>query len=176
MLLLGRRRAEVGRSCSQGPSISSRGRWPARSVPKRDSMWFLTFVLVASTSFAGMAQPTPALTAITWNVEQPQGRRLQAVAEFLARRAPDLIAVQEIYEEEGDELRRRLATLTSRPWSTRYHRGVLVLTTMTIVEGEDLWMPFPDASGAGRPATRVTIERAGHRVHVVNTHLTNREV
>ena len=37
-------------------------------------------------------------------------------------------------------------------------------------------MPFPDASGAGRPATRVTIERAGYRVHVVNTHLTNREV
>jgi hypothetical protein len=81
-------------------------------------MWLLlTFVLVTAMSFAGMAQPTPALTAITWNVEQPRGRRLQGVAECLARRAPDVISVQEICEEEADELRRRLATLTSRPWS-----------------------------------------------------------
>lgn len=117
------------------------------------------------------AQPPLTVKALSWNVEQPQGGRLRGVIEFLVRQNADVIALQEIYEGEAGEIRAQLAARTSKPWTGRFHRGVMLLTHFPILDQQDLWMPFPDRHGPGRPAVGITVDVNGGRLRVFNAHL-----
>jgi endonuclease/exonuclease/phosphatase family metal-dependent hydrolase len=111
------------------------------------------------------------LKALTWNIEQPQGARLQGIIEFLVRQAPDVIALQEIYEGESATLRSELRARTGKPWDGRFFRGIMLLTHLPILERGELWMPYADRYGPGRPAVHMAISFSDSRVQLFNTHL-----
>jgi endonuclease/exonuclease/phosphatase family metal-dependent hydrolase len=116
-------------------------------------------------------QSGQSLKGLTWNVEQPQGTRLQGVIDFLVRQNADLIALQEIYEGESAQIRNLLRSRTSRSWDGRFHRGVMILTHLPILDHHELWIPVPDRYGPGRPAVGITVRLNGGRVRVFNAHL-----
>jgi endonuclease/exonuclease/phosphatase family metal-dependent hydrolase len=130
----------------------------------------LALLAGAGVSDHAAVQPR-TFTAITWNVEQPQGRRLRGVIDFLISQDADVVALQEMYEGEAAALRSELEVRTSKPWDGRFYRGLMLLTKVSIAQHDELWMPYPDRYGPGRPALGVAIAIGGLRLHVFNAHL-----
>jgi endonuclease/exonuclease/phosphatase family metal-dependent hydrolase len=167
---IGRRAGRIWRSASQKTGRQPGGRRCARNVPRG---LVLAAALAGAAAVGGAYSPQPRLPlqVLTWNVEQPQGRRLQSVIDFLISRNSDVIALQEIYEQESEDLRSQLRSRTAKPWDGRFHRGVMLLTRLPILDRGELWMPYPDRYGPGRAAVRVAVQYDGVSLQIFNTHL-----
>jgi endonuclease/exonuclease/phosphatase family metal-dependent hydrolase len=137
-------------------------------------IWLIAVALLYAGLHADVLRTEPAqrsLKALTWNIEQPQGARLQGVIDFLIRQNPDVIALQEIYEGESATLRSQLRARTGKPWDAKFFRGVMLLTHLPVHERGELWMPYKDRHGPGRPAVHLAISFGDTRLQVFNTHL-----
>jgi len=111
------------------------------------------------------------LKTLTWNIEQPQGARLQGVIEFLIRQDADVIALQEIYAGESATLRSQLRARTGKPWDGKFFKGVMLLTHLPIADRTELWMPYVDRHGPGRAAVHIALSSGDLRLQLFNTHL-----
>jgi endonuclease/exonuclease/phosphatase family metal-dependent hydrolase len=122
-----------------------------------------------STTWQGA--PVSSIKAITWNVERPQGKRLDGVIEFLSSQDAHVIALQEVYEGDAGHIRSQLRARTSKPWEARFYRGLMLLTHLPVLGHQELWMPYPDRWGPGRPALGILLSVGGVGLRAFNAHL-----
>lgn len=145
------------------------------------------------------------MRVVTWNVENlfvpgnGDGRptpaeyatKLETLTGVIAAIAPDVLAVQEVGDEEAlDDLRDSLAAATGNTWVCRSSRSpddrgirVAVLTTRDVLETDDVVELAPrlrpvqvDDAGStvarmGRGALRVRVEADNGQLDVVTCHL-----
>ncbi len=123
-----------------------------------------------------------AVRALTWNVQQSSGTRIDEQIRFIASTRADVVVLQEAYRGEVEHFRNGLAAATGRSWEARYApavrrsdrnegAGVVILSAFPVLATDSIQMPYPDTWTASRPALRVRIDAAGAPLDVITTHL-----
>lgn len=140
---------------------------------------------------AGRAHDTLPLSIMTWNIWQ--GTLLDQIMETVTRIKPDVLALQEVIEEHGDDGRRNDAAVIAAALGREYRhiyypavstrRGVhaatqgnAIISRHAIEEHESHFLSPPerhrgDAESEPRIAVMATLDVRGRPLHVLTTHL-----